>query len=157
MVRCPHTDALPRSASAFQKVRETAPAQKSPLAVKVSGPAARSCWPKAGATQRSDLRVALQPGSRALLQVSVSALSGRKLYLVDPRAHSSLQPLWSSSFFKEAPAPLSGNSRSHSYRNTTTGSTPMARRAGTAQATSAMPPSKAITPANTSGSNGRVP
>jgi hypothetical protein len=35
-----------------------------------------------------DLRVALQPGSHPLLQVSVSALGDRKLYLVDPRGGS---------------------------------------------------------------------
>ena len=80
------------------------------------------------------LTVILRPASRTLLE-----------------RHPSLKPLWLSSRLQGRPARL------HSYRNTTTGSTLMARRAGTAQAISAMPPSNAITPANTNGSKGRVP
>lgn len=86
------------------------------------------------------ITVNLRPPSRAVLE-----------------RYPSLQPLWPPPVSRRPRSPLSGNSRSHSYRKTTTGSTPIARRAGTAQATSAMPPSKAITAVNTSGSNGRVP
>jgi hypothetical protein len=41
---------------------------------------------------------------------------------------------------------------SYSYLSTTSGSTPIARRAGTAQAASAIPASRVMTPANTNGS-----
>src|SRR5215469_1028889 len=78
---------------------------------------------------------------------------GRITVILRPasRTHPSLKPLRLSSRLQGRPARL------HSYRNTTTGSTLMARRAGTAQATSAMPPSNAITPANINGSKGRAP
>ena len=80
----------------------------------------------------------------------------------DPQAPPYLSAIHLSSRYGPAPvfntcpvAPLWW--RPYSYRNTTTGSTLIARRAGTAQASNAMVPSTAMTLASTSGSKGRVP